>query len=141
MARARGHQITFRVDDDQADRLDLYRERLSVERALPASNTVSRSVALRRLMEIGFDAVGLPAPPRPVQGSLPLEMPESAEVIDALVGRCGHIEVETYTWGVLPGDVPGVDDIPGGIAQEMTWAYEKLVKIGGRPRHKQRGRR
>lgn len=42
------------------------------------------------------------------------------------------IEVETYTWPVLPGRPAGAPDdapvdIPAGIAAELTWAERELI--------------
>ncbi|MEU6348399.1 metabolite traffic protein EboE [Streptomyces sp. NPDC047072] len=38
-----------------------------------------------------------------------------------------HIEVETYTWSVLP-EPP--TDLPGGIAAELAWARDRLTGLG-----------
>ncbi|WP_327725278.1 metabolite traffic protein EboE [Streptomyces europaeiscabiei] len=40
---------------------------------------------------------------------------------------CDHIEVETYTWSVLP-EPP--TDLPGGIAAELAWARDRLTGLG-----------
>ncbi|WP_149830032.1 metabolite traffic protein EboE [Streptomyces tailanensis] len=40
---------------------------------------------------------------------------------------CDHIEVETYTWSVLP-EPPA--DLAGGIAAELAWAREQLTGLG-----------
>ncbi|MGW6733784.1 metabolite traffic protein EboE [Streptomyces sp. NPDC055013] len=40
---------------------------------------------------------------------------------------CDHIEVETYTWSVLP-EPP--TDLPGGIAAELAWAGDRLTGLG-----------
>ncbi|MDX3691509.1 metabolite traffic protein EboE [Streptomyces europaeiscabiei] len=40
---------------------------------------------------------------------------------------CDHIEVETYTWSVLP-EPP--TDLPGGIAAELAWARDQLTGLG-----------
>lgn len=43
-----------------------------------------------------------------------------------------HIEVETYTWSVLPeGRRPeGPDGLVAGIAAELGWARDRLVELG-----------
>ncbi|MDX3517229.1 metabolite traffic protein EboE [Streptomyces scabiei] len=41
--------------------------------------------------------------------------------------HCDHIEVETYTWSVLP-EPP--TDLPGGIAAELAWARDRLTGLG-----------
>ncbi|WP_067880239.1 metabolite traffic protein EboE [Agromyces aureus] len=42
-------------------------------------------------------------------------------------GDSAHLDVETYTWSVLPG---GAGDLVEGIAAELRWATEEL--LGGR---------
>lgn len=39
-------------------------------------------------------------------------------------GDEAHLDVETYTWSVLPG---GVDDLVAGIAAEVRWAADELL--------------
>jgi sugar phosphate isomerase/epimerase len=46
---------------------------------------------------------------------------------EVLAGACPHLEIETYTFDVLPPEVhPG--DIVGSIAQEYRWVLGKLAK-------------
>ncbi|MFJ8535368.1 metabolite traffic protein EboE [Streptomyces sp. NPDC093591] len=53
------------------------------------------------------------------------------QVLAGLLGgssaACDHIEVETYTWSVLP-EPPA--DLPGGIAAELAWARDRLTGLG-----------
>jgi sugar phosphate isomerase/epimerase len=44
----------------------------------------------------------------------------------------GHVEVETYTWQVLPaGARPGNDaELVAGIAGELAWTRDRLVELG-----------
>ncbi|AZQ38603.1 sugar phosphate isomerase/epimerase [Streptomyces cyaneochromogenes] len=53
------------------------------------------------------------------------------QVLTGLLGGasadCDHIEVETYTWSVLP-EPPA--DLPGGIAAELAWARDRLTGLG-----------
>jgi sugar phosphate isomerase/epimerase len=57
-------------------------------------------------------------------------------VIDALVGDGSpvtrHLEVETYTWSVLPSyrRPVGVAGLVTGIAQELSWARDRLRERG-----------
>ncbi len=37
-----------------------------------------------------------------------------------------HLEVETYTWSVLPGSV----DVAEGIAAELDWTRRRLAALG-----------
>lgn len=45
-------------------------------------------------------------------------------------GDEAHLDVETYTWSVLPG---GVDDLVAGIAGEVRWAADELRGAPPRP--------
>ncbi|KND40162.1 metabolite traffic protein EboE [Streptomyces stelliscabiei] len=59
------------------------------------------------------------------------------QVLAGLLGGtsadCDHIEVETYTWSVLP-EPP--TDLPGGIAAELAWARDRLTGLGLEEDHK-----
>ncbi|EKX65501.1 sugar phosphate isomerase/epimerase [Streptomyces ipomoeae] len=59
-----------------------------------------------------------------------------SEVLAGLLGGatadCDHIEVETYTWSVLP-EPP--TDLAGGIAAELAWARERLTELGLKEEH------
>lgn len=50
-----------------------------------------------------------------------------SEVVGGTRALCDHIEVETYTWSVLP-DPP--TDLAGGIAAELGWARTTLTGLG-----------
>ncbi len=43
-----------------------------------------------------------------------------------------HLEVETYTWSVLPPDLRPADDadLIQGIARELAWARDRLTALG-----------
>ena len=53
------------------------------------------------------------------------------DVLSDVLGLCRtraiapHLEVETYTWGVLPDDMR-TNDINGDIARELTWVRSQL---------------
>lgn len=59
-----------------------------------------------------------------------------ADALDGLLGgpvaRVDHVEVETYTWGVLPpGQRPGDENaLIDGIAGELTWVGDRLLAAG-----------
>ncbi|MFD9117005.1 metabolite traffic protein EboE [Streptomyces bottropensis] len=59
------------------------------------------------------------------------------QVLAGLLGGasadCDHIEVETYTWSVLP-EPP--TDLPGGIVAELAWARDRLTGLGLEEDHK-----
>lgn len=64
---------------------------------------------------------------------------ELVDVITMLVGGdkplTRHLEIETYTWTVLPDDQRPSDDqgLVDGIAREMQWAHDRLVEAGLTP--------
>lgn len=73
-------------------------------------------------------------------GPLRTTRPVLAETLRALLGgpraRTHHVEVETYTWSVLPGRIRPTarpDDPRGlvaGIAAELAWTRAELLAIG-----------
>lgn len=61
--------------------------------------------------------------------------PELLRALAALLGGptalTDHVEVETYTWPVLPGaPSPGGQSLIDGIAAELAWAKDALVALG-----------
>lgn len=74
------------------------------------------------------------------QGGADSTRPELEASLAALVGgpRCltTHLELETYTWGVMPpGKRPTdaadpVDGLVRGIAAELAWAIDHLTALG-----------
>lgn len=54
------------------------------------------------------------------------------ELVDGPVPLTRHLEVETYTWSVLPaGSRPHDDDsLVAGLATELSWARERLSLAG-----------
>jgi len=61
---------------------------------------------------------------------------ELGDTLDALFGGpeavTDHVEVETYTWGVLPPAQRPTDDagLVAGIAAEVAWVRDRLVAAG-----------
>jgi sugar phosphate isomerase/epimerase len=60
---------------------------------------------------------------------------ELLSCLDTLFGDrtvTDHVEVETYTWGVLPAEARPVDDagLAAGIAKELTWVRDALIARG-----------
>ncbi|GAA5145552.1 metabolite traffic protein EboE [Nocardioides marinquilinus] len=45
---------------------------------------------------------------------------------------CDHVEIETYTWGVLPPELRPRDDegLAAGIAAEVAWVRERFAALG-----------
>jgi sugar phosphate isomerase/epimerase len=59
------------------------------------------------------------------------------ELEATLAALCGgpvpltrHLEVETYTWGVLPDGPGGDDGLVAGLAAELAWTRDRLVALG-----------
>ncbi|GAA3631015.1 metabolite traffic protein EboE [Kineosporia mesophila] len=65
--------------------------------------------------------------------------PELKQTLKALAGgenpRTTHLDVETYTWDVLPGDTrpSSTQEIIKGIAGELDWTHQQLVELGLEP--------
>ena len=47
-------------------------------------------------------------------------------------GACRELEIETYTWEVLPPEVRAAD-VADMIAEEYRWTLAELAKRGVRP--------
>lgn len=62
--------------------------------------------------------------------------PQLRKTLEALVGGpqlvTHHLEVETYTWSVLPPDQRPRDDagLVEGLARELAWTRERLLELG-----------
>jgi len=54
-------------------------------------------------------------------------------VIGKHPGRCRELEIETYTWEVLPPEVRTAD-VADMIAAEYRWVLAELAKAGVKPR-------
>ena len=59
---------------------------------------------------------------------------ELESTLEALAGGPApltrHLEVETYTWGVLPDGPGGDDGLVEGLAAELAWTRDRLVALG-----------
>ncbi|MEU8331576.1 metabolite traffic protein EboE [Micromonospora sp. NPDC048839] len=77
--------------------------------------------------------VPLHAPPEePLGSTLPVLRTALRALFDAPTAGCDHLDVETYTWGVLPAARrPGTDaELAAGIAAELAFARDELVGLG-----------
>jgi hypothetical protein len=69
-----------------------------------------------------------PAPP--LTSTRPVLAATLAELFGGVAARTDHIEVETYTWQVLP-DAPADDaGLVAGIAAELDWTRRALTALG-----------
>ncbi|MEW2431405.1 metabolite traffic protein EboE [Micromonospora sp. NPDC047644] len=77
--------------------------------------------------------VPLHAPPEePLGSTLPVLRAALRALFDGPTAGCDHLDVETYTWGVLPAARrPGTDgELSAGIAAELAFARDELVGLG-----------
>ncbi|GIJ25640.1 xylose isomerase [Micromonospora qiuiae] len=80
--------------------------------------------------------VPLHAPPEPPLGStVPVLRAALAALLAGPDAGCDHLDVETYTWGVLPAARrPSTDaELAAGIAAELGFARDELVALGLTP--------
>jgi sugar phosphate isomerase/epimerase len=58
-----------------------------------------------------------------------------AAVVGGATPGTDHLEIETYTWGVLPAarQPAGDDGLVAGLADELSWTHARLVELGLRP--------
>lgn len=63
------------------------------------------------------------APTAPLTSTVGVLRATVAEVHELFAGDEIHLDVETYTWSVLPG---GAGDLAAGIAAELRWAVAEL---------------
>lgn len=77
--------------------------------------------------------VPLHAPPEPpLTSTLPVLRAALAALYAGPAADCDHLDVETYTWGVLPAARrPRTDaELAAGIAAELAFARDELVAVG-----------
>ncbi|MET8838106.1 metabolite traffic protein EboE [Micromonospora sp. NPDC004540] len=77
--------------------------------------------------------VPLHAPPEPpLRSTVPVLRAALAALYAGPAAGCDHLDVETYTWGVLPAARrPRTDaELAGGIAAELAFARDELVGLG-----------
>ncbi|MEV2238814.1 metabolite traffic protein EboE [Micromonospora sp. NPDC049891] len=80
--------------------------------------------------------VPLHAPPEaPLGSTLPVLRAALAALFAGADAGCDHLDVETYTWGVLPAARrPSTDaELAAGIAAELAFTRDELVALGLTP--------
>ncbi|MEV6709716.1 hypothetical protein AB0M60_28595, partial [Micromonospora wenchangensis] len=80
--------------------------------------------------------VPLHAPPEPpLTSTVPVLRAALAALLAGPTAGCDHLDVETYTWGVLPAARrPRTDaELAAGIAAELAFARDELVTLGLTP--------
>ncbi|MGI5214467.1 metabolite traffic protein EboE [Plantactinospora sp. CA-290183] len=75
------------------------------------------------------------APAPPLESTVPVLRDALRELFAGPVAGCDHLDVETYTWGVLPAaQRPGSDaELADGIAAELAFARDELTALGLTP--------
>jgi hypothetical protein len=71
----------------------------------------------------------------PLSTTLPVLRAALGELFGGAVAGCDHLEVETYTWGVLPPQqrprTP--EELAAGIAAELAFTRDELIGLGLAP--------
>jgi len=78
----------------------------------------------------------MPVHQRPI-APLTTTVPVLRDALDVLLGgdtaHCDHLDVETYTWDVLPDRPPTPDELAAGIAAELAFTRDELHARGLAP--------
>ncbi|MFI7212758.1 metabolite traffic protein EboE [Micromonospora maritima] len=77
--------------------------------------------------------VPLHAPPEPpLRSTVPVLRSALSALLAGPAAGCDHLDVETYTWGVLPAArrPRGDAELAAGIAAELAFARDELVALG-----------
>jgi sugar phosphate isomerase/epimerase len=72
------------------------------------------------------------APAEPLTSTVPVLRTALRELFGGAVAGCDHLDVETYTWGVLPvAQRPqSPQELAAGIAAELAFARDELLAVG-----------
>ncbi|WP_253776242.1 metabolite traffic protein EboE [Goodfellowiella coeruleoviolacea] len=113
------HQVRERAEDGGVLAADDLPEALA---ALPAAGP----------WRVHFHVPLHAAPPAPLSATTDVLTSATAAALSTS-DQPPHVEVETYTWPVLPSSPEGGTDLVAGIAAELRWAETHLVAQGARP--------
>jgi Xylose isomerase-like TIM barrel len=72
------------------------------------------------------------APVPPLRATITVLDDALRELLSGPVAGCDHLDVETYTWNVLPEELrpENPDRLAAGIAAELSWARDRLTGLG-----------
>lgn len=72
------------------------------------------------------------APEPPLASTLPVLRAALRELFRGEIAGCDHLDVETYTWGVLPAALRphSADQLAAGIAAELAFTRDELFNVG-----------
>ncbi|NPC96203.1 metabolite traffic protein EboE [Nocardioides sp. zg-DK7169] len=118
-----------RLEEDRADRCQV-----AARDDLPEALAGADPLAVDAPWRVHFH-VPVHADPSPPLRTGRAELRASlAALLGGPVARVAHLEVETYTWSVLPGGAPADDDaLAAGLAAELAWVHAELVGLGLTP--------
>ncbi|WP_127573370.1 metabolite traffic protein EboE [Georgenia faecalis] len=72
------------------------------------------------------------APDAPLEGTADYLRDAARALVGGPRALTDHLEVETYTWSVLPEHLRPADDdgLVAGLAAELRWAHDRLTELG-----------
>lgn len=122
------HQVRARGTDGSVAARDDLPEALGPADALPDREDDGSPVPWRVHFHVPLDV----APQGPLGATTAHTRASLAALVGGETALVDHLEVETYTWGVLPESArPRTDDeLARGIAGELAWARDQLVHLG-----------
>jgi hypothetical protein len=90
----------------------------------PASDPAPRAAAHDAEWRVHFH-VPLHAPPTPLFGNTAADLEAVLEAVRADPTLCAHLEIETYTWEVLPPELKA-GNVADQLAAEFDWVLARL---------------
>lgn len=106
------------------------RSRLAARDDLPDALDGRRPLQTRAPWRVHYHVPVHADPAAPLQST----RDELYRSLDALLGgtsaRVDHLEVETYTWSVLPEGAPDQDTLARGLAAELDHVRDALISLG-----------
>ncbi|GAA1940849.1 metabolite traffic protein EboE [Nocardioides hwasunensis] len=108
--------------------------RLASRDDLPDALEGRRPLDVRSPWRVHFHVPVHADPAPPLRNSREELRSSLAALLGGDVARTDHLEVETYTWSVLPDGAPADDEaLAAGLAAELDWVHRELVALGLTP--------
>ena len=91
------------------------------------------AASIRRSWRVHFHVPLHARPAAPLSATTDVLRTAITTLRSSMDGTLPHVEVETYTWSVLPETAGGGGDtaLIRGIAAELRWAHANLLELGG----------